>query len=70
MTNKPIVYSKPGCPACAQLKLMLKKNNIEYDEFNDIDAMIEMGIRGVPMLEVDGVRMKMKEALQWLEEQK
>ena len=35
---KAIVWSKPNCPHCTSAKLLLKLNNIEYEEKNIADG--------------------------------
>lgn len=60
-----ILYSI-GCPNCNILKNMLKKNNIEFIEENDVEHMLSIGVNAVPVLEVDGVRMDYNEAKKWI----
>jgi hypothetical protein len=60
-----VIYST-GCPKCKVLINKLNAKNIEYSVFNDVDKMIKMGITNVPILEVDDVRMKFKEANNWI----
>lgn len=63
--NKIILYST-GCPKCNVLKKKLSEHNIEFLENNDIDEMIKLNFINVPILEVDGVRMDFKEAVEWI----
>ena len=60
--RKIIMYTT-HCPTCKALEMRLKKYNVEYEEFTDTDAMIKLGITAVPVLEVDGTRLKVKEAI-------
>lgn len=62
-----ILYST-HCPQCMILENLLKKANISYVEENDANKMIEMGFVSVPMLQVGGQIMNMKEAMTWIKE--
>ena len=63
------VYTTEGCPRCKVLKLKLAQKNIPYEEFTDVDKMIEMGIVNCPMMSVDGGElMTFNEAIQYVNE--
>ena len=54
------VYSTPTCPKCEQLKDMLKKNNIKFNEIDmsTAEGLTELRINGVfsitaPILQID-----------------
>lgn len=66
--NKVILYEH-GCPRCKVLKFKLDQKNIEYETVNDIELMQEKGFNEAPKLEVDGVIMGFKEAVDWVKEQ-
>lgn len=55
-----------GCPQCIVLKEKLKAANIDYLEVTDKDAIIAKGITKVPVLEIDGVRMELSAANEWI----
>ena len=59
------LYSS-GCPQCILLEKMLEKNNIDYAIESDEDVFAEHGFMSMPMLEVDGQMMNMKEAMMWI----
>ena len=63
-----ILYST-HCPNCIVLEKKLKQKNIEFLEVNDIKIMEEKGFMSAPMLEVDGVVMNYKTAIQWVNNQ-
>ena len=67
--SKIVLYSKEHCPMCKHLKTELLQRNIVFEENTDINKMIEMGIRNVPMLSVDGLLMGLAEALRYLKDQ-
>ena len=63
--SKVILYST-GCPKCNVLKKKLSEHNIEFSENNNKEDMIKFNFINVPILEVDGVRMEFKEAVEWI----
>ena len=64
--NKSIILYSNGCPSCNNLKLMLKKAEIEYIEKNDIEEMLTLGITQIPVLSVDGEMMSYEDAKKWV----
>ena len=64
-----ILYST-NCPRCKILKSKLDKKGITYSVVDDVDKMLSMGMVVVPVLEVDGVRMSFKEAINWINNDK
>ena len=65
--EKIIMYSS-GCPRCKTLKKKLDDAGIRYETYTDIQGMLDMGLKDVPVLEVDGKRMNFNEALKWTKE--
>lgn len=68
MAIKIILWST-HCPRCKVLELKLKQKNIMYEEINDVELMKAKGFKEAPKLEVDGVVMDFKEAVNWVKEQ-
>lgn len=64
-----ILYST-NCPRCKILKSKLDKKGITYSVVDDVDKMLSMGMTTMPVLEVDGVRMSFKEAINWINNDK
>lgn len=64
----PTLFST-GCPKCQILKNKLKQKNIEYIEVNDTQQMLDMGLKSVPWLEVNGKMMDFNQANKWINEQ-
>lgn len=61
-----IVYSLPTCGQCRVLKAKLKEKNIDFTVVEDIEAMKELGIQGVPVLQFDdGSKLIQMEAIKW-----
>lgn len=66
--RKVVLYST-HCPRCLVLTKKLQGAGIVYDEINDMDEMIAKGFKEAPKLEVDGVVMDYKQAVDWIKEQ-
>lgn len=64
----PILYST-NCPKCQILEKKLAQKGIEYTEINDIQQMLDMGLKSVPWLEVNGQMMDFNQANKWINEQ-
>ena len=64
-----VLYST-NCPKCKVLEMKLKKKNIDYSVFSDVEAMMEMGIKAAPILELDdGQRLDFNTAIKWVNAQ-
>ncbi len=65
---KIILYST-GCPKCGVLKKKLLEKNIDYTENSSVNEMLELGIKEVPVLSVEGMLMHFKDAVDWVNNQ-
>ena len=61
-----IILFSTGCPRCKVLKSKLDEKEITYSVVDNVDKMLSMGMTTMPVLEVDGVRMNFKEAINWV----
>lgn len=68
MGDKVILYEH-GCPNCKVLKMKLDKKGIQYEDITDVEVMKAKGFTEAPKLEVNGVIMNLKEAINWVKEQ-
>lgn len=65
-----ILYKSNTCPQCKVIKMKLEKRGIPFTEELDTDVMDARGIKGIPTLEVDGVRYtSVKAASDWINAQ-
>lgn len=64
----PTLYST-HCPKCQILEKKLAQKGIEYVEVNDTQRMLDMGLKSVPWLEVNGQMMDFNQANKWINEQ-
>lgn len=64
-----IILYEHGCPRCKVLKMKLDQKGVEYETVNDINVMQAKGFNEAPKLEVDGVIMGFKDAVDWLKGQ-
>ena len=67
--GKQIVLYEHGCPKCKILKMKLDQKGIVYEIVNDIEVMKAKGFQEAPKLEVDGIAMGFKDAVEWIKEQ-
>jgi glutaredoxin len=51
------LYKTTTCPTCKVIKIKLEKKGIPFVEVYDEDVLAEEGIKSVPTLDVDGVRI-------------
>lgn len=66
--GESVILYEHGCPRCKVLKAKLDQKNIAYQNINDVNVMKEKGFTEAPKLEVDGVIMGFKEAVEWIKE--
>ena len=64
-----LIFFSTHCPKCKALEMLLKKKNIEYEEHNDVQEMLKLGLQSAPGLMVDGKVMNFPEAMSWIKEQ-
>lgn len=60
------VLFSTGCPQCNVLKEKLKAAKIDYVEVTDKDTILAKGITRIPVLEVEGIRMELSAANEWI----
>lgn len=65
MEDKIIFYST-HCPKCAALEMLLKKNNIDYVEKNDVQEMISLGLTSAPALKIGEQVLDFVQAMKWV----
>ena len=53
MEDRVIFYHKDGCPQCTMVEILLKRQNIKYEDCKDIDRMRSIGIQHLPTLSVN-----------------
>lgn len=63
-----IVLYSTHCPKCRILETKLKQKGIKYTEENDVKKMLDMGLKSVPWLCVDGEMMDFGQANKWINE--
>lgn len=69
LKNMITLYST-NCPKCKVLEMKMKKKNIEFDTYTDVDGMLAKGIKAAPILELeDNTRLDFTTAVKWVNEQ-
>lgn len=73
--DKIILYST-HCSHCKVVTMMLQKKNIQYEEVyinpdkpEEVQIMLDMGLKSAPGLVVNGKVMNFTEAVNWIKEQ-
>jgi glutaredoxin len=64
-----VILYEHGCPKCKILKMKLDQKGIQYEDVTDVEVMKSKGFKEAPKLEVDGVVMDFKKAVDWVKEQ-
>ena len=64
-----IILWSTHCPRCKVLELKLKQKGIKFEENTSVEEMTAKGFKEAPKLEVDGVVMDFKTAVEWIKEQ-
>lgn len=68
-SGKVLLYTT-GCPKCEIIKKKLMVKNIDFEEVNDRDEMVEMGITQVPMIKIDDKLLDFVKANDWINSRK
>ena len=55
------------CPRCIVLKAKLDEKGLEYEVSDDMQELIDLGFKTVPVLEVDGEYMDFGKAMKWIQ---
>lgn len=63
---KPLIVYTTGCPRCEILKDKMIESNVYFTEVEDIEKMKELGIKQVPILEVNGKLLSYFKALEYI----
>lgn len=58
-----------GCSRCTVLEKKLDSKQIHYRKEEDMNLMLEKGIKSVPVLEVQGQMLNFLESIQWVNNQ-
>jgi glutaredoxin len=66
--DEHVILYEHGCPKCQILKAKLDQKNIAYERVTDIGTMMAKGFTEAPKLEVNGVVMGFKDAVDWVKE--
>ena len=61
-----VVFYSTHCPRCKGLEMKLKAKGVEYEECNDVNEMLRLGLSAAPALSVDGKLMGFAESMKWV----
>lgn len=61
-----IIFTKPGCNKCMQLKKVLLEKNIPFEESDDIEVLLaETDIKSFPVMKREDRYIAFGEAFRW-----
>lgn len=67
-----IKFYTSHCPICRVLKMTMDNNNIEYEEFDDINLYMSIaednGIKSMPFADIDGKILNTSELRDYIKE--
>lgn len=63
-----IIFYTTNCPKCKILKQKLETASIKYEICEDTEKMIGIGIKSVPVLEINNTLLNFVDAVQWIKE--
>ena len=61
-----ILYSTATCPKCKVVKMKLDKAGIHYEVNENIEQMEALGIRSLPMAQIEGQLLDFPEIIAYL----
>jgi len=61
-----ITFYSTHCPQCKVLEKKLKDKNIEYNECDNVDEMIAIGLKSAPALKIDEKILGFADAVKWI----
>lgn len=66
MENAKVILYTKHCPNCNMLEKKLLTKGVKFEIFDDVEAMIKMGMKSSPMLGVDDKILTFSEAIKWV----
>lgn len=60
-------YIGNGCNKCKILLAKLDEKGLEYEKLDNMQELIDLGFKTVPVLEVDGEYMDFGKAMKWIQ---
>ena len=63
-----IIFFSTHCPKCKVVEMKLKQKNINYEECNDVEYMLSLGLKSAPALSVNGNLLEFAAAVKWVNE--
>ena len=61
------LFKTEMCPKCKILQAKLEDKGLEYEKSNDVQQLVELGFKTVPVLEVGGEYMDFGKAMKWIQ---
>ena len=64
-----VILYTTHCPKCKVVEMKLKQKNIAFSECENVDEMLEKGLRSAPGLNVDGLILDFAQSVAWINKQ-
>lgn len=64
-----ITFYTTHCPKCSVLKKKLDLAKINYNINDNVEEMIDLGLKSAPALKVEDKILNFTEAIEWIKEQ-
>lgn len=61
------LFKTEMCPKCKILQTKLDDKGLEYEKSDNMQELIDLGFKTVPVLEVDGEYMDFGKAMKWIQ---
>lgn len=61
------LFKTEMCPKCKILQAKLEDKGLEYEKSNDVQQLVDLGFKTVPVLEVEGEYMDFGKAMKWIQ---
>lgn len=61
------LFKTEMCPKCKILQAKLDEKGLDYEKSDNMQELIDLGFKTVPVLEVDGEYMDFGKAMKWIQ---
>lgn len=65
MQEEVILYTT-HCPKCRVVEMKLKQKGVNYEECDDVDKMLSLGLTSAPCLQVGDILLDFVEAVEYI----
>ena len=62
------LFTTESCPKCKILKSKLDEKGLKYEKSDNIQELIDLGFKTVPVLELHGEYMDFGKVIKWIQD--